>query len=164
MTHILDRFHEADALGTAFLGLQLHMLLSVIAEQGDDLLLAHGCRIRSRLASTLMLLKRLGPLTVTELGRHLGMSHQLVAHRVKALRELGLIVPKANPADRRSTRLHLTRSGVAEAGRLARVCEAAARAYRGVFKEIGCDLFDVVISARKALERHSLVERTERKR
>jgi len=154
---------EVDALGPAFLGLQLYLLLASIDAQGNDLLRGHGARLHSRLASSLMLIERLGPLSVTELAGHLRMSHQLTAHRIAALRRLGLVTAEADAADQRRVLLRLTRSGRTEAARLARVCEDAAAAYRDLFAELGCDLFDALVRARTSLDRRGLAERAPRR-
>jgi len=151
--------HDADGLGPAFLGLQLYLLLALIDVQGTEMLRAGGCRIPARLASSLMFLKRGGPLPITALGKSLGMSHQLVAHRLKALSALGLIVSRRDRADQRRTLIHLTPAGQAEARRLEAVSRNAALAFQALFAETGSDLFEAIVRARRALVRQPLAER-----
>ena len=55
-------------MGSAFLGLQIYQLVELINIQGNELLQLNQLEIPSRAASTLMLLYRQGPLSVTQIG------------------------------------------------------------------------------------------------
>jgi len=62
-------FEAVDQLGPSFIGLQLYQLLSIINVQGNKLLEDMNLEIPSRIASSLMLLKMYGPMSVTQLGQ-----------------------------------------------------------------------------------------------
>ena len=151
--------HDLD---TRFLGVRLYQLLAVIDEQGNQVLRDAGIDLPSRLSSTVAILKRLGPQSVTDIGRHLKMSHQLVAHRVKALTDLGLIAQRPDTKDGRRRLIHLTRKGGGLARRLEAVSERAGVAYTQLFKELGVDLDQVLRAATRALLSDSLAERVSR--
>ncbi len=152
-------FEQVDALGSSFLGLQLYQLLTVIDVQGSEMLSQMEVEVPSRVASSLMILKMNGPMSVTELGTALNMTHQLMAHRVQLLKELKLINTKPDPKDKRKQLFHLTAKGKKLTEQLETVTKQAENAYADLFEELGADLYDLLIKARKALLRNPLHQR-----
>lgn len=159
----MDEDHEdfVDSLGPAFLGLQLYRLLRVIDEQGTQALSRAPTPLPSRVASTLMVLIRCGPSSLTQIGRRLGMPHQLVAQRTKLLQEAGLIRYVPDPSDGRRTFMHLTPEGNKAAQKLQETVAATEKVYADVFGEIGIDLFEGLVAFRRALEVASIGLRIE---
>ncbi len=149
-------------LDTGFLGVRLYQLLAVIDEQGNEVLRNAGIELPSRLSSTIAILKRLGPQSVTDIGRRLKMSHQLVAHRINALTDLGLIAQRPDTKDGRRRLIHLTRKGSGLARRLDAVADRAGVAYTQRFDELGVDLDQALRAAVCALQRDPLAERIAR--
>ncbi|RDY59913.1 MarR family winged helix-turn-helix transcriptional regulator [Flagellimonas nanhaiensis] len=156
---ILLSNESIDGLGLSFLGLQLYQLLSIINEQGNQMIGGEELNIPSRTASTLMLLKTKGALSVTELGSLLNMSHQLIAHRIKPLKSEKYIHEISDSRDGRRTLYKLTKEGEKVVARLEKVMASAEIAYKDLFDEIGVDLFESLIKAKKALIRKPMIYR-----
>lgn len=151
--------HFVDSLGPAFLGLQLYRLLDVIDSQGTDVLNQAAFPYPSRIASTYAVLIKDGPSSLTQIGKRLGMPHQLVAQRAKLMRDLGLVEYEPDPTDGRRTFLKLTVKGSSEAKKLTMTFERVSEIYADIFEEIGTDLFTAILDFRKALENTSLADR-----
>lgn len=151
--------NSANELGPTFLGLQAHQLLSIIDQQGTALLTARGIDLPSRTVSTLMCLKKNKQLAVTGLASYLGLSHQLVRHRLKDLKARNLITEKSDPADLRRTVIFLTRRGKSVADEVDRLNKEVEEVYLDMFKEIGVDLYAALIKAKEALMERSLSSR-----
>ena len=109
----------------------------------------------------LMKMKRM---TVTGLARFLGMSHQLVGHRIKDLKARGLVAERRDPGDRRRTLVVLTKSGEDLAQRIEKLNREVESVYIKLFEEIGVDLFETLIKAKQALAERSLGMRVARQR
>jgi DNA-binding MarR family transcriptional regulator len=77
----------------------------------DQCLTATG--LRATQFSILARLKRLGPLTINELARHLVMDRTTLGRNILPLERDGLITIVKGSVDRRSRELHLTEAGVA---------------------------------------------------
>ena len=156
--------NAANALGSAFVGLQAYQLLDIIDFQGTELFAKQGIDLPSRSASTMMHLKKSKRVTVTGLARFLGMSHQLVGHRIKDLQAHRLITEKRDPDDLRRRLIVLTKSGKALARQIERLTKEIESVYLELFEEIGVDLFDALIKAKQALTEKSLSTRVSERR
>ena len=156
-----ETLEKSEDLGLAFLGLELYRLLAVIDEQGDALLAGRGLKAPSKAASLLLFLEREGATSITEVGRFLAMSHQLVALRVDPLLKAGLISKSPSPHDRRRSLLSLTEDGKHQCALLIDVCAETAKVYREMFGEIGCDVYAGLLNFRQALEKKPLAVRLE---
>jgi len=159
LSNSFNDFEAVDELGPSFIGLQLYQLLSVINVQGNKLLKDLNLEIPSRVASSLMLLKINGPMSVTQLGSTLNMSHQLMAHRIKTLKELKLIIQKKDPNDGRRMLFHLTYKGDQLASNLQKVSQIAIDGYMDLYEELDVNLYEALIKARKLLLKKPLYER-----
>ena len=145
-----------DAYGPAFLGLQLHKLLSEIDRSGTEALSKTSARVPSRLSSSLVYLKHCGPCSITELAQSLSMSHQLIGQRLELLRKHKLIKERVDPNDGRKSLIQLSALGVKAANEIESVGKIAAKVYVQLFDEIGIDVFDGVVKLRRALNDRSL--------
>jgi len=152
-------FDAVDELGPSFIGLQLYQLLSIINVQGNRLLEDMNIEIPSRIASSLILLKMNGPMSVTQLGTTLNMTHQLMAHRIKSLKDLKLIVQEKDPNDKRRILFNLTSKGNQVASNLQEVTRMATDGYADLYEEIEVNLYEALIKARNSLLRKPLYER-----
>ncbi|NUU20901.1 MAG: MarR family transcriptional regulator [Streptomycetaceae bacterium] len=65
----------------------------------------------------LLLLRRTGPLSVTDLARHLGVNQSTASRQVAPLEEDGFVTRTAHPAHRRISLLDLSASGAAACAR-----------------------------------------------
>lgn len=157
--------NATNEFGPTFLGLQAHQLLSIIDFQGTNLLAMQGIDLPSRSVSTMMYLKKTRCATVTGLAHFLGMSHQLVRHRLKDLKARNLVTEKRDPDDLRRTLIFLTRSGKALALKVEHLNKEVEHVYLDMFEEIGVDVFEALIKAKQALTEKSLGTRVlERRR
>ncbi len=154
-----DSYESLNALGLSFLGLQLYQLFSIISDQGNQMIESEELNIPSRTASTLMLLKTEGSLSVTDLGGLLNMSHQLIAHRIKPLKREKYIYEISDSDDGRKTLFKLTVEGEMAVTRLEKVMTLAEIAYKDLFAEIDTDLFESVKKAKMALLRKPMIYR-----
>src|SRR4051794_12884698 len=111
---------------TALLLVGAGSLLSAI---GDDKLAASG--LDSREYSILSILDTDGPGSQQELARLLGKAPAIVVAAVDDLEARGLVQRTRDPADRRRTRVTLTKAG---SRALARADELAARAFASLFE------------------------------
>ena len=151
MPKTIHALEPVDDLGLAFLGLQLYQLLAIINIQGNELLGENDSELPSGLSSTIMLLHKKGPLSVTELGNMLNMSHQLMGHRIRPLKSLKMIEEFRDPKDGRKVLFNLTSSGRASVKKLEKVMSMAEQAYTDLFTELDIDLYDALKKAKRAL-------------
>lgn len=145
-----------NELGPTFLGLHVFQLLNIIDHQGTELLLKRGIDLPSRSVSTMMYLMKKKQMTVTGLAQFLGMSHQLVGHRIKDLKSHGLVTEQKDPADLRRTLIVLTKQGEDMARQIEQLNREVESVYLALFEEIGVDLFQALIMAKQALMEKSL--------
>ncbi len=155
----LNKYEQVDSLGSSFLGLQLHQLLSIINSQGDVLLQQQNIDIPSRTASTIMLIKNNDSMSVTELGAALDMSHQLVGHRIKLLKSKEIITEIKDRKDKRKSVLVLTESGKMVAQYLENIIRQVEKAYEDLFEELGVNVFEIIKKAKKALSNKTILQR-----
>ncbi len=113
----------------------------------------------SRSTSTLLLIKKKAPISVTDIATFFGISHQLAGQRIKSLKAHDLVVEQRDPDDSRRTLISLTGPGRTVSQQIDALCQELEQAFRGVFDEINVDLFDALIRAKSALARRGLSER-----
>lgn len=155
----LNKYELVDSLGSSFLGLQLHQLLSIINNQGDVLLQQQNIDIPSRTASTIMLIKNNDSMSVTELGAALDMSHQLVGHRIKLLKSKNIIIETKGQQDKRKSVFKLTSYGKEIALKLEQITKQVEKAYDNLFDEIGANVFEIVKNTKGALSNKTILQR-----
>jgi len=137
----------------------IHRLSTLLYQQQNELLEARNIRLSSRSISTLMLLRRKGPSSVTRIARELSISHQLAAQRLKSLKKRHLIEEGEASDDLRKTILQLTTSGNKLANEIEELWRNLERAYQDIFQEIGTDLTELLKDACRTLIRSPLIER-----
>ncbi len=145
----------------AFLAHNARRLADLVIAQGTEMLQAHGLQSPSSSVSTVLHLRDVGATTVTDLAKAFGHTHQMAAQRVAGLVAKGLVEKISNENDRRSSLVSLTSAGRKEALQLARIVDRASAALDGLFKEIGCDLTEAILSAERDLLRRPLLARME---
>lgn len=150
-----------DSKGPAFLGLQAYYMLKLIDEQGNEMLenLGPPTLPPSRLSSSLLALQEKGPLALVDLARLLNMPHQLAAQRIALMKTMELIDETPDPGDGRRVLLSLNETGTEMALAVAAASAATSEVFRGIFDEIGIDLFDAILQFRQALDQQSLSDR-----
>jgi len=79
----------------------------------NDLLAAHGAKVRQHGYFTLRIVARHGPLSVAEVAERMGVHPSQASKRLTRLTELGLVDREVDSADRRSQRLRVSATGAA---------------------------------------------------
>jgi len=101
-----------------------------------------GVKAPPRTHSTMLALRRHGPMSVTEVASLLRQSHPLVITWVRQLKALGFIATNLDPADGRRTVLSLTSAGTAEVQKHEEADRVVGRAFEHLMKEVDADVFD----------------------
>jgi DNA-binding MarR family transcriptional regulator len=101
-----------------------------------------GLAVHPRAVSTLHVLYREGPRSVTEIADTLRQSHPLVIDWLKKLKSDGMVTATADPADKRRTLVALTSAGRREAERLIEAHPIFQRVYADLFEEAEASAVD----------------------
>ena len=153
---------DTHPLHGAFLANRLDRLADLISDQGQEFLNEAGLDIPSRMVSIILLIENAQEITAAEIASTLNQPHQLVTQRIEILMNLALIERKADPGDRRRKLLVLTEKGQDQYKILQVSLAQAADVFAAMFKEIDCDLAEVAMRAIAALDRSSILDRTNR--
>ena len=137
----------------------IHRVSNLLNKQQNELLAAQNLGVPSRTVTTLMVLRRKGPSSVTSIARVLTISHQLAAQRVKILKKLDLIIEKDESGDRRVTILELTETGEKLSNAIEVLWRDVDKAYQDMFQETGFNLNEVLGETYRALTKSPLSER-----
>lgn len=118
-----------------------------------------GLTMQPRCASTVHVLHRRGPCSITQIAEIIRQSHPLVINWVRELKALGLVETSVDPADRRRTIVRLTATGTAEAERSYAADVALAAAYRGLMADAEADVLEPLWRMEHAVRARPLEER-----
>jgi DNA-binding MarR family transcriptional regulator len=146
-------------LRRVFLGASLEQLVGLITEQGEEILRDAGVRFPSRAAPLMLLLLKNGPMSAADLAKSLQQPHQLVTQRVEALIDCKVISRSSDTLDARRKLLTITAHGKLQLGRLKTCLDKVEVIYAALFREIGCDLSQVVPKTLEALQQRTLRDR-----
>lgn len=131
-------------LGLPFLAHRFRRLSELLLDGAADWMPATGYKAPARAGSTLLLLKRHGPLGITDIATRLKLTHPLIIKLTDRLLELGFVRQDSDPADGRRRLLSLTPEGMAEAARLEAAMQVIAAAYAEISGDVGVDLLALV--------------------
>lgn len=155
----VNNYLDAHPRRGAFVANMLDRLADLISEQSELLLQDAGLAFPARAVSTVLLIGDRGAIAAADIAAALQQPHQLVTQRVDLLIAAGVVERFTDPADARRKVLRLTPKGVDQFERL-QVCLAQAdRVFAALFKDLGCDLPAVALSAIASLEQSPVVER-----
>lgn len=140
-----------QSLGLPFLAHRLRRLSEFLVIEEEPVRRQADLLVPARGSSTMLLLARKGPLTVTQIARQLRLSHPLIIRVVKALEEVGYVASGAEQPDGRSRLLMLTALGDRKVDELERFHDAVAEAYRELFRDSQVDLFAALEAIQPAL-------------
>ncbi|MEO0576221.1 MAG: MarR family transcriptional regulator [Pseudomonadota bacterium] len=157
MTHL--PFYLTLPFESAFVGARLQRLADLLETQGNAFFEAGGSATPARCASSVLFLDANGPASLVEIARAMKQDHQLTAHRIRQLSELGFVARKVDPHDSRKKILSLTRKGKAQADLLIERCQQAAQVFERLNVELGFNLAEALDAAFAALERKTIDER-----
>ncbi len=148
-----------ESLGRGFVAHRLRRLSEALVDDCGEWFSTVGISAPPKAASTLLLLRARGPLSVMEIATELRFSNPVVAGLVREMVRLGLAYREPAGRDRRRWPLVLTFEGRKEAERIAAATRMMSEAYAGLFDEAGFDLFAAVEALEAALGGVSLAER-----
>lgn len=150
------------SLGIAFLAHRLRRASETIVEGTTLFLRDNGFAAPARSVSTLLLLRRHGPMGVTEIAQRLRLSHPLIIKLTGALIGAGYAERSADPGDNRRRLIALTDRGEAEVERLDALLRVTERTLRELFAETGLDLFEAIERFEAATDTIPVAARLER--
>ena len=159
---VARNFRDEHALNGAFVSNKLLRLVDLIALQGDTLLRDAGITIPSRAVACALFIGDKGQASLADIAKALDEPHQLTAHRVDDLIQLGLLERRDDPNDRRRKALSLTKKGKSQYQLLLVRLAEIEQAFTGLYAEIGHDLPAILETAMEALHRTPLLERIQK--
>ena len=152
-------FVNSENTQKAFLGKHAQDLIIKTSDQVQIVYRERGLIIPVVVSSTLLSISRNKGASLADISKTLELPHQLVAQRAAKLLKLELIEKRADPNDKRRSEFRLTKTGAAQA-KILELCMAdTAQIYDDLYKEIGCDLPQMLRAAIDALDRKSLQTR-----
>ena len=146
-------------LRRAFLGNTLEKLVSLINQQGEEILKDAGVYFPPRAATMMLLLMKNGPMSAADLAKALKQPHQLVTQRIEALIGCKVISRASDSTDLRRKLLRITPAGKLQLRRLKDRLDRIEAAYAGLFDEVDCDLADVALRTVELLLKRTLGDR-----
>jgi DNA-binding MarR family transcriptional regulator len=131
-------------LGLPFLAHRLRRASELIVEGTAAFLRTEGFAAPARSMSTLLLLKRNGALSITEIAYWLKLSHPLIIKLTKGLADAGYVKQQSDPKDNRRRMISLTAKGAQQADRVEEFTLTLADTFQDLFKDMGTDFFEAV--------------------
>jgi len=145
-------------LNRTFLGRLSEQLSDLIEQQSAEVFQRAGIVIPVKSSSLLGAIATLGPVSVAELVRALGRSHQLIQQKVPKLVTLGLVTRQPDPDDQRVIRIEITDRGREQLALLDRLDGEFERAYAEMEADAG-PVFDGITRAIESLKSRPLIDR-----
>ena len=152
-------FINSESARKAYLGKHAQNLLLKSSDQVKDVYQQRGIVIPVAVSSTLECISRNKGVSLADISKTLNLPHQLVAQRISKLLKLNLAEKRSDPNDKRRSEYFLNSVGEDQACRLRTCMEDMSIIYEDMYKEIGCDLSQMLLSAIDALDRKSLAHR-----
>ena len=146
-------------LGRPFLAHRLKRAAELLVAGSGKWLPETGVTAPPRSMSALLLLRREGPLSVTDIAERLRFTHPLIIALLAQLESRGFTTVARDPNDARRRMITLTPEGERETDRVDAAAEVIGRAYQALFDEIGLDLLDAVSRLESACAAQPFSER-----
>lgn len=148
---------EADPL--TFSASWMSIIYDLITSQGEELAHEHGAVTPARCFSVFLTIARHEPVSIADLARWHGFSHQLMRTRLAELERHRLIKSAVSNEDRRKAAVCLSAAGKSDLPRVEAACARARVALRQIFAEAGLDATALPRVA-KSLEKSALAARS----
>jgi DNA-binding MarR family transcriptional regulator len=151
--------NEADfvrTLGVGFLAHRLKRTSEFLVEQSTTALHDLGLHVPARSASTVLLLFREGPKSITEIAFRLQFSHPFIIKICERLMGADLATSDRDHSDARRRIISLTEKGMRTAASLERFTDALAQTFRDIFEQCGVDLLSALDAFDKAASTPSI--------
>ncbi|WEK43606.1 MAG: MarR family transcriptional regulator [Candidatus Sphingomonas colombiensis] len=145
-------------LNRTFLGRLSEQLSELIEQQSAEVFKRAGLIIPVKSSSLLGAIATLGPVSVADLVRALGRSHQLIQQKIPKLVTLGLVTRHPDPDDQRIILIEMTDKGREQLALLDSLDAEFERAYAEMEEDAG-PVFDTINRAIVSLRSRPLIER-----
>jgi DNA-binding MarR family transcriptional regulator len=142
-----------------FAGAWMALLQDAITGQGQELASEVGAITPARCVSVFLAIAKHQPVTIAELARWHGFSHQLMSNRIAELMREGLVRSLPSRQDKRKQALQLTRRGKADLRMVETVCKRSRLGLSSAFAEAGIEA-NALPKLLRALQRQTLRERS----
>lgn len=152
-------FEHSEFMRKAYLGKLASELILVASEQVERIYRQRGLTVPVETSSVLHFIGDNPGSTSAQICRALDLPHQLVGQRLKKLDKHGCLTRQGDPEDARRTLLELTPHGQDQHRRLVQTMADTAVVYSDLYREIGCELPDVLAKAIEALRQKPLSRR-----
>jgi DNA-binding MarR family transcriptional regulator len=149
---------ELIELHRTFLGRLSEQLSELIEQQSAEVFRRAGIVIPVKSSSLLGAIATLGPVSVADLVRALGRSHQLIQQKIPKLLTLGLVSRRPDPEDQRVILIEITDTGREQLALLDGLAPAFDHAYAVMEEEAG-PVFEGINRAIDALKSRPLIDR-----
>lgn len=156
-----NTFAQSINHNVAFTNKRFMDFFMLVNEQADVVYKKIGITFPVPVSSTVMYLSANRQGSLTEIAKGLGLSHQLIAQRVKILLDLRLIEKHPARNDRRKMNYTLTEEGLRQSDILLQYCEGAEYAFNHLSEEMGVDMQNLINRAIDALHQKPFYQRYE---
>lgn len=154
-------FINSETTRKAYLGKAAQNLILTSSEQVLEIYELRGIVFPVRVSSTLEMIHRRPGISLSEIGRELGIPHQLVAQRTGILLKMSLIDKRPDSKDKRRSGFFLTTEGQNQVDLLIQCMADIAEVYADLYAEIDCDLPAKLRAAVEALKSRPIIQRLE---
>ena len=145
-------------LNRTFLGRLSEQLSELIEQQSAEVFKRAGLVIPVKSSSLMYAIAMLGPVSIADLVRALGRSHQLIQQKIPKLVTLGLVTRQPDPEDQRVNLIAITERGCEQLALLDSLDGEFERAYAEMERDAG-PVFDGIKRAIQSLQTRPLLER-----
>ncbi len=160
--HKMKTVDYIEELGISVLPHHLRRVVDLLLKGLQDFHEHQDLKTPVRARSTMLLLLDKGPLSITEIASRLGLSHPHIIRKTDDLVQLGLVQQSFDESDHRRRLIGLTPSGLIEAKAISKSLLPIQKMGETLCDEIGIDLFNGALLAKKALEKESCVDRIQK--
>lgn len=143
----------------AFVGSRLERAVNLLSEQSGEVLVDDDISFAPQSASCLLFIAEHGDVSAANIAAALNLPHQVVAQRLNALLDLGLIMRRPDPQDGRRKIIRLTPRGRKQFERLKAVLRDADAVYAQLNTELGIDVSELMLRLIDCLDREPIAER-----
>lgn len=145
-------------LNRTYLGRVSEQLSELIEQQSAEVFKRAGLIIPVKSSSLMAAIATLGPVSIADLVRALGRSHQLIQQKIPKLVSLELVTRQPDPEDQRVNLIAITDRGREQLALLDSLDGEFERAYAEMEQDAG-PVFDTIKRAILSLQARTLVER-----
>lgn len=155
----MTNYYQLLNKDAAYLSKKAMELVLLDTEHTKETFSSRNIVVPSETVSTILCIEVYGPISLSDVARHLKIPHQLASHRTKLLMKNGLLIRTADANDGRRSFFTVSKKGKEQAAQLKVFLEEAQAVYSDLFEEISCNLLKTLDEALAALRQRPLKER-----